>query len=75
MLIRLDGSNEYYFYLFHSQFTFFSLVTFRLLSAIVFRRLLVDGDTVVILRRRHSGDCSQTIRHMAPMLLSTDSEM
>ena len=36
------------FYLFHSKFTFFA-VTFRLLSAIFFRRLPLDGDTVVIL--------------------------
>ena len=35
----------------------FLLITFRLLSAIVFRRLPLDGETVVILSRRHCGVC------------------
>ena len=43
-------SNSFTYQVFHSQFTFFLPVTFRLLSAIFFR-LPLDGDTVVILHR------------------------
>ena len=50
MFIRMDVSNVKYCYLYHSQFIFF--LTFRLLSAIFFIRLPLNGDTLVILCRR-----------------------
>ena len=48
----MDVSNVKYCYLYHSQFTFFFPVAFRLLSANFFIRLPLNGDTLVILCRR-----------------------